>query len=117
MSLPSPSPESAALITGASSGIGAEIARALAARGHIAVLGARRKELLETLAAELSEAHRIRAEAISCDLADPVTRGTLPGLVKQLGLTIEVLVNNAGFATGGAFADADPDRELQQVRL
>ena len=117
MSLPSPTDRSAALVTGASAGIGAEIARELAARGHNLILVARRRERLRELAAELSESHGVRAESLSCDLAKPTSRGRLPGQAERLGLAVEVLVNNAGFATGGPFHDSDPERELQQVRL
>lgn len=117
MSLPAPSETGAALVTGASSGIGAEIARQLATRGHSLVLVARSKDKLTTLARELSEAHGVRAETVSCDLGKPAARGRLPGQIEKLGLHVDVLVNNAGFATGGPFHAADPERELEQVRL
>ena len=117
MSLPAPSKNGAALITGASAGIGAEIARELARRGHNVVLVARSKDKLTALARELSEAHGVRAETVSCDLGKPAARGRLPGQLQKLGLDVEVLVNNAGFATGGPFHASDPDRELEQVRL
>lgn len=117
MSLPSPTQSSAALVTGASAGIGTEIARELASRGHNLILVARSRDKLKTVAQELSEAHDVRAETISCDLAKPAARGRLTGQVEALGLTVDVLVNNAGFATGGPFHASDPERELQQVRL
>ena len=117
MSLPAPSDTSAALVTGASAGIGAEIARELAQRGHNLVLVARSKDRLTALARELSEAHGIRAETASCDLGKPASRGRLAGRVQKMGLHVDVLINNAGFATGGPFHAADPERELEQVRL
>ncbi|HZE06448.1 MAG TPA: SDR family oxidoreductase [Solirubrobacteraceae bacterium] len=117
MSLPDPTPEFAALITGASSGIGAAIARKLAQRGHGLVLVARRKRKLDELAAELRAEYGVRGEAIGCDLAKPASRQRLPARVEALGLEVSVLVNNAGFATGGPFHEADPARELQQVRV
>ena len=117
MSLPKPSASSAALITGASAGIGTAIARELAERGHGLVLVARRKQLLDRLADELGDAHGVRVETIACDLAKPAARGRLPGQIEALGLDIEILVNNAGFATNGAFYESDPERELQQVRV
>jgi short-subunit dehydrogenase len=117
MSLPEPQPSSAALVTGASSGIGAEIARQLAARGHGLVLVARRKERLDQLATELRAANGVRTETLDCDLAQPASRDQLPGRVEALGLEIEILVNNAGFATGGPFHESDPARELDQVRV
>jgi short-subunit dehydrogenase len=117
MSLPSPNPSSAALVTGASAGIGGAIAHELANRGHNLVLVARRKEKLDELADELSSAHGVRAQTIACDLTNEDTRGKLPAEIRELGLDVEILVNNAGFATGGAFAESDAARELEQVRL
>jgi short-subunit dehydrogenase len=117
MSIPSPSPTSAALVTGASAGIGACIAAELAARGHNLVLVARRKDRLNQLATELSEEHGVRAETISCDLGKPAPRARIPGRIREMGLDVEVLVNNAGFATNGPIAEADPERELEQVRV
>ncbi|HEY2259364.1 MAG TPA: SDR family oxidoreductase [Solirubrobacteraceae bacterium] len=117
MGLPKPQPTSAALVTGASAGIGSAIARELARRGHGLVLVARRKEKLDELASELSAEYGIRAEAIGSDLSKAASRQRLPARVESLGLDVEILVNNAGFATGGPFADADPERELEQVRV
>jgi short-subunit dehydrogenase len=117
VSLPKPSPNSAALVTGASAGIGAAIARALAARGHGVVLVARRKDRLEALADEIADGHGVRAEALACDLSKAAPRGRLPGRIAELDLEIEILVNNAGFATSGPFHEADSQRELEQVRV
>jgi uncharacterized protein len=117
MSLPEPSDASAALVTGASAGIGAAIARELARRGHGVVLVARRKDRLDRLAAELGSEYGVRAEALGCDLAKAASRERLAGRVASLGLDVEILVNNAGFATGGAFHESDPKRELEQVRV
>jgi uncharacterized protein len=117
VSLPQPSDNSAALITGASGGIGAEIARELARRGHNVVLVARRKPRLQALAEELSEEFGIRAETIASDLAKPASRSRIQGRLTELGLDVEILVNNAGFATGGAFYASDPARELEQVQV
>jgi short-subunit dehydrogenase len=80
-------------------------------------LVARRKERLDTLAQELASDHGVRAEAIACDLSKAASRGRLPGRVAELGLDVEILVNNAGFATGGLFHESDPERELEQVRV
>jgi short-subunit dehydrogenase len=118
LSLPEPNSSSAALVTGASAGIGAEIATLLAARGYALVLVARRKDRLVALADELTDQHGVRVESIAADLSKPTPRGRIPGRIEQLGLEVEVLINNAGFATGGEpFHKADPERELQQVRV
>src|SRR5437764_13606217 len=117
MSLPKPSRNSTALITGASAGIGAEVARELARRGHGVVLVARRKQRLNELARELSAEYGIRAETIASDLSKPASRARIPGRITELGLDVDILVNNAGFATGGAFAKSDPGRELEQVQV
>lgn len=117
MALPEPASSSAALITGASAGIGRAIARELAQRGHNVILVARRKPQLRALADELRERHSVRAETIACDLGKPAARGRLAGQIERLGFDVELLVNNAGFATGGPFHQSDPERELAQVRL
>lgn len=117
MALPAPSPSTAALVTGASSGIGADLARELAGRGHGVVLVARRADRLETLATELREAHGIRAEPLTCDLADPDALAALPERIEALALTIDILINNAGFGTSGQFVDVDHAAEAEMVRL
>jgi short-subunit dehydrogenase len=115
--LPQPKPSSTALVTGGSSGIGHEIAAELAARGHNVVLVARRKDRLSELAAELSRQHGVRAEAVGADLSKAASVARLPGRIESLGLDVEILVNNAGFATNGPFHEADQARELEQVRV
>jgi short-subunit dehydrogenase len=117
MGLPELTSTSTALVTGSSAGIGAEIAKLLAARGYTLVLVARRKERLLALARQLNEQHGVRVETISADLSKPTPRGRIPGRIEELGLDVEILVNNAGFATGGPFDKADPERELEQVRV
>ena len=117
MALPTPRPASTALVTGASSGIGGEFARELAARGHGVTLVARRRDRLERLAGELSERHSVRTEVIVADLAEPQERDRLAAEIERRGLTVETLVNNAGFGIYVPFADSDRQRELRQVRV
>jgi hypothetical protein len=117
MSLPEPKPSSAALVTGASAGIGLAIARELAARGHNLILVARSKDKLDELGTELSSEHGVRCESLGCDLTKEASRDRLPGRAASLELDVEILINNAGFATGGPFHEADPARELDQVKI
>jgi short-subunit dehydrogenase len=116
MALPTPRENTAALVTGSSSGIGAEIARELARRGHGLILVARREDRLKALADELAQAHDVRTEVIATDLTDAGSRGSLPAEIEQRGLTVDILVNNAGFTTMGAVHRADRAAELSMVR-
>ncbi len=116
MTLPAPSERTTAIVTGASSGIGAEIARQLARRHHGVTLVARREDRLKALAHELADAHGVRAEVIAADLTDAGSRAALPGALDSLGLTPDILVNNAGFSTMGPVQRAERDRELAMVR-
>jgi short-subunit dehydrogenase len=100
-----------ALVTGASSGIGEQFARALAKRGNELVLVARRGERLSELAAELPT----KAHVVSCDLSTDAA--SLAGKVAELGLQVDLLVNNAGFGVYGRFLDTHPERDAAQVRL
>jgi short-subunit dehydrogenase len=115
--LPDPDPAATCVVTGASSGIGAAIARKLAARGYGVSLVARREDRLRALAQELAGAHGIRAEVIACDLADAAARQTLQGQIDALGLRVDVLVNNAGFGSYGSFVELDRQREVEQVAV
>jgi short-subunit dehydrogenase len=115
--LPAPDPAATCLVTGASSGIGEALARGLATRGYGVTLVARREERLRTLADELTATHGVRAEVLACDLAEDGARDALPAHVQKLGLRVDVLVNNAGFGRYGDFAELDPAREVEQVRV
>jgi short-subunit dehydrogenase len=115
--LPPPSESSAALVTGASSGIGVALARELASRGHGLVLVARRMERLQALAEELASERGVRCETIGADLADPEARERLVRAVGDLGLDVEVLVNNAGFGAFGSVHRLDTARQVEMVRL
>ena len=117
MALPEPRDGATALVTGASAGIGAAIARELAKRGHGVILVARRRERLEELAAELRGVHGVRVEVLACDLSDPADRDRLAAWIEELALDVEVLVNNAGFGYAGDFVAAQRERQVEMVRL
>lgn len=117
MALPPPSSSSTALITGASSGIGSEIARELARRGQGVTLVARRDHRLRELAAEIADGHGVRAEVIAADLGLEAERDRLQAELAELGLEVEILVNNAGFGGSGKLSEADRERLLSMVRL
>jgi hypothetical protein len=117
MSLPMPRAASTALITGASSGIGAAIAEELARRGHGLTLVARREDMLTELAKRLHDRHAVRVGVVACDLADPAERDRLVAKVAELDLDVEILVNNAGVGYAGDFADADRERQVQMVQV
>jgi hypothetical protein len=116
MAPPTPKENTTAIVTGASSGIGAEMARELARRGHGLTLVARREDRLLALAAELAQVYTVRAEVIAADLTDAGSRGELPAQLASLGLTPDILVNNAGFTTMGHVSNADRAAELALVR-
>src|SRR5919204_2694944 len=100
-----------ALVTGASSGIGAEFAKQLSEDGYEVILVARRSDRLQELASQLPGP----AHVVACDLANDAA--SLAGKVAELGLRVDVLVNNAGFGTHGRFTEIDPAREAEEVRL
>jgi short-subunit dehydrogenase len=113
MSLPPPGPDRAAVVTGASSGIGAEMARELHRRGHQVVLVARSADKLTALADEFGE----RAHVLPADLSDRPTRAGLLRRVEELGLTPDVLINNAGLSTLGPVSKSDPAAELNMIEV
>lgn len=96
-------PERHALVTGASAGIGAAIARALAARGAHVALTARRGERLQALAEELERRHRVRTLCLPADLADPATPERLAAALTRAGWSVDWLVNNAGYGLTKSF--------------
>ncbi|GAC66495.1 SDR family NAD(P)-dependent oxidoreductase [Gordonia soli] len=106
-----------ALITGASSGIGAEFARVLGQRGADLVLVARSRDRLDSLAQEVRSAHGVRADVVVADLSLPRASDDLVASVAALGVEVDILINNAGFGTHGALADADPARIRDEVSL
>ena len=107
-------PRPIALVTGASAGIGRELCRILAGDGHDLVLVARRRDRLEALAAELEGA---TCHVVPADLSDPASPRAVAQAVEELGLGIDLLVNNAGFGSTGAFHTLPLDRELDMVQV
>jgi short-subunit dehydrogenase len=101
-----------ALVTGASAGLGVEFARQLSERGHRLVLAARRKERLDSLAAELGN-----ARTVEIDLSRPGAAAELIENVRKAGEAVDLLVNNAGFGLHGRFDRAEPERLRQMVGL
>jgi short-subunit dehydrogenase len=116
VALPTPSPTSTAVVTGASSGIGADIARELADRGHGVTLVARREDRLRELADELA-GRGSNVEVIACDVGDSADRAGLFDEVGRRGLTVDILVNNAGIGTIGSVTKTSVDDEIAQVRV
>ena len=106
-----------AIITGASSGLGAEFAHILAARGANLVLIARREDRLTALADELAAAHGVTVHPLALDLAAPGAVDTVAAFVRDRGLTVDSVVNNAGFGMHGALGEGDAARIDEQVRL
>lgn len=115
MALPQPDPNATVVVTGASSGIGAELARELARRGHGVTLVARRAEKLQELADELSSAHGIEAAVESADLQEREARDALAE--RLLEREVVGLVNNAGYGDTGPFVEADLDWLQGMVQL
>jgi short-subunit dehydrogenase len=106
-----------ALITGASGGIGLELAREFAGNGHAVVLVARNEAKLNEVAAELTRAHRVEAIVIAADLSERNGPAALFDEVARRNVQIDILVNNAGLMDTGAFNDADTETLLGIVRL
>ena len=115
MPLPLPSPDSRAVVTGASQGIGEALATELAARGHHLIVTARRREVLEDLADRLTRRYGVIVEVRAVDLADPGQRRELAD--ELAGRDISILCANAGTATFGPVAKLDPAAEKAEVQL
>ena len=106
-----------ALVTGASSGIGAEFARQLAAKQNNLVLIARSEDKLKELAEQLQSKHGIQTYAITQDLTEPQAGATIFEKIEHQGLRIDLLVNNAGFGDYGQFSDRPLEKQLGMIQL
>jgi len=104
-----------ALVTGASAGLGLDYARLFAADGHDLVLVARRRDKLDEIAAALAKDHGGKVTVIAADLQDPTAPKRIFDEVTAAGITVDFLVNNAGFGSNGAFVDLSADRELGMI--
>lgn len=101
------------LITGASSGIGEELARVFAKHGHDLILAARRRDRLEALAKELRDRHKVEAHVFVADLALDNGAAALHTAVTEAGYEVGILVNNAGVLAEGKFLDIDLEKHCQ----
>jgi short-subunit dehydrogenase len=105
------------LVTGASSGIGLELAWCFAAEGCRLVLVSRKRNALEDLATELRETHKTQAQVITADFALPDTPTRLLAQLQSAGLRVDVLVNNAGFGAQGKFAELPLGQQLEMLQV
>jgi hypothetical protein len=112
-------PRRTALVTGASAGIGAALARVFAAHGFDLVLTARREDRLRALADELRRAYGRQVHVIVADLADPAAPARVHDEVTRAGITVDALINNAGYGMTGGFLDSkwDQHRDFVQVMV
>lgn len=110
-------PRGWAVVTGASAGIGAEIAIRLARRGHPLVIVARRGDRLAALAEQIRRNHGVEVRGVAADLAREQGRAAVRGVLDQLHTPIEVAVLNAGIGTQGRFVDLDREGENREVRV
>ncbi|HEY2774311.1 MAG TPA: SDR family oxidoreductase [Candidatus Binatia bacterium] len=106
-----------ALVTGASMGIGVDLAECFARDGYDVVLTARSKDALEQVASRLSSTYGVKATAIASDLGVPGSGGKLAADIAARGIEIDVVVNNAGYGVAGAFIGSDREAQLGMIDL
>jgi uncharacterized protein len=106
-----------ALITGASMGIGEEFARQLAQKGYDLILVARSQDKLQAIAADLTNRHNIKAQVITADLTMPQACLKVFEQVQAEGITVDLLINNAGFGDYGEFSQSDGPKQTAMVQL
>jgi short-subunit dehydrogenase len=106
-----------ALVTGASGGIGEDLARLIAAAGRDVVLLARNAPKLQALADELSRAHRISATVLAMDLSAPGAADEVARTLAERRINIDMLINNAGFGTHGEFARENPVEQSRMLQV
>lgn len=106
-----------ALITGASAGLGKEFAELFARDGHDVVLVARNGEALGRIAADLQQAHKVTAVSMPLDLSRAESCDELHRTLKERGIAVDFLVNNAGFGSHGPFLDQELSKEVDMVAL
>ena len=106
-----------ALVTGASGGIGYELAKLFAADGHDLVLVARSEQKLNDFATDLGQTFGIKATVLAKDLSDPAAPDQISAALRAKAITVDILVNNAGYAIYGPFAETDFAEELNMIQL
>ena len=106
-----------ALITGASTGIGKELAHIHAEKGGDLVIVARSQERLDSLKADLEKKHSVEVKVIAKDLSDPNAPKEIYDAIKENGIEIEYLINNAGFGGRGKFHERDWQQDLNMINL
>jgi short-subunit dehydrogenase len=105
------------LVTGASSGIGLELAKCFAAEGSRLVLVARNASALEKLAGELRRDYKVEATVLTADLSLPETPGKMFAELNGRGIVVDILVNNAGFGAHGLFSELPLQRQLEMIQV
>src|SRR5260221_7352873 len=113
----SPDEKPIALITGASRGIGLELANECAKHGHDVVLVARRQDALEAAAGQIEGKYGVRATVIRADLRDSAAPSEILAATSEQQIEVQMLINNAGFGLGGEFLETDIEREIEMIHV